>query len=147
MDEPRPDEGRRTLHAWIYGIIAGVAVLALMFIAYTVGTNQSDEGSGADTTAAATEEPKAPEEPSGGGAAGPGQELFVSNCGSCHTLSAAGTSGAVGPDLDTLAPDEAQVQAAIENGGAGSGGMPANIVTGKDAQEVAVYVSESAGGG
>ncbi len=144
MEDPQPDEGRRTLHAWIYGIIAGVTVLALMGIAYTVGTNQSDEVSGSEqaTTSAETTKETTSEQP-----AGPGQELFVSNCGSCHTLAAAGTTGAVGPDLDTLAPDEATVQTAIENGGAGSGGMPANIVTGADAQEVAAYVAESAGSG
>ena len=29
-----------------------------------------------------------------------GQQLFTQNCGSCHTLTAAGTNGAVGPNLD-----------------------------------------------
>ena len=31
-----------------------------------------------------------------------GLELFQINCGACHTLSAAGTDGVVGPDLDLL---------------------------------------------
>ena len=35
--------------------------------------------------------------------------------------------------------------AAIKNGGLGSGTMPANIVTGKEAQDVAEYVSSVAG--
>jgi len=29
-----------------------------------------------------------------------GEELFVSQCGSCHTLAAAGTRGVIGPNLD-----------------------------------------------
>jgi mono/diheme cytochrome c family protein len=29
-----------------------------------------------------------------------GKELFVKNCGSCHTLRDAGTTGTIGPDLD-----------------------------------------------
>ena len=29
-----------------------------------------------------------------------GQELFKANCGSCHTLADAGTTGTVGPNLD-----------------------------------------------
>jgi cytochrome c551 len=134
------------VQAWIYGILAGVAVLALMGIAYTIGSNSDDES--APTAAATTTAAEQPSDETGGGgaAAEPGEELFVSNCGSCHTLSAAGTSGATGPDLDTLAPDEAQVLAAIENGGAGSGAMPAGIVTGTDAEEVAAYVAEAAGG-
>ena len=49
----------------------------------------------------------------------------------------AGTSGQVGPVLDQVKPDKARVLAAIKNGGLGSGTMPANIVTGKDAQAVA----------
>lgn len=136
------------MQAWIYGILAGIAILALMGIAYTIGSNSG--GNETTTTAAAapaTEKTTTGE--AGGGATGasdPGQELFVANCGSCHTLSAAGTTGTTGPDLDSLAPDEAQVKAAIENGGAGSGVMPANLVTGKDEQEVSAYVASSAGG-
>jgi cytochrome c oxidase subunit 2 len=29
-----------------------------------------------------------------------GKQLFVQNCGSCHTLADAGTNGTTGPDLD-----------------------------------------------
>ncbi len=36
----------------------------------------------------------------GSGGAPDGKALFTDNCGSCHTLSAAGTSGTVGPNLD-----------------------------------------------
>jgi cytochrome c oxidase subunit 1 len=74
-----------------------------------------------------------------------GAQLFSSTCGSCHTLSGAGTSGTIGPNLDDLAPDTAQVAQAIERGGAGSGGMPANLLTGADAQTVADFVARNAG--
>jgi cytochrome c oxidase subunit II len=37
----------------------------------------------------------------GGDAAALGRETFISNCGSCHTLADAGTSGSAGPDLTT----------------------------------------------
>lgn len=83
-----------------------------------------------------------------------GKELFVTNCGSCHTLYKAGTDGVVGPDLDeTLAPPsptapepstiEPRVMNAIENGVAGR--MPAGILSGAQAEEVARFVSEVAG--
>jgi len=75
-----------------------------------------------------------------------GKQLFQQNCGSCHTLSDAGTAGKIGPPLDPLAPDEQVVLGAIRNGGQGSGTMPANIVTGEDAEAVATYVSSVAGG-
>jgi cytochrome c6 len=74
-----------------------------------------------------------------------GKQLFQQNCGTCHTLADAGTNGKIGPPLDPLKPDEQVVLGAIKNGGSGSGTMPANIVTGKDAEAVATYVSTVAG--
>ena len=47
--------------------------------------------------------------------------------------------------LDQVKPDKALVLSALKNGGLGSGTMPANILTGKDAQTVATYVSTVAG--
>jgi mono/diheme cytochrome c family protein len=84
-----------------------------------------------------------------------GQELFVANCGSCHTLHAAGTVGQIGPNLDDIAVNEADVLHAIRTGGGRhakgqgtgpSGNMPANLVTGKDAQDVASFVAANASG-
>ena len=57
----------------------------------------------------------------------------------------AGTNGRVGPVLDQVKPSKALVLSALKNGGLGSGTMPANLVTGKDAQDVADYVSSVAG--
>ena len=72
-----------------------------------------------------------------------GQELFVENCGSCHTLDAAGTQGQIGPDLGDIPLDENDVLSAIENGGTGSGNMPSGLVSGKDAEDVAAFVANS----
>ena len=47
--------------------------------------------------------------------------IFTGSCGSCHTLSDAGTSGAVGPNLDESSIDLAGAIKQITNGG---GGMP-----------------------
>jgi len=84
-----------------------------------------------------------------------GRDLFVQNCGSCHTLDAAGTVGNVGPNLGDIAINEADVLRAIKVGGGRhakgqgtgpSGTMPRNLVTGKDAQDVASFVAANAGG-
>ena len=83
-----------------------------------------------------------------------GKELFVTNCGACHTLEKAGTDGIVGPDLDELLappsptpPDPATIEprvlSAIQNGLGGR--MPAGIVSGEQAKQVAVFVSNCAG--
>lgn len=85
-----------------------------------------------------------------------GKDLFVTNCGACHTLAAAGTDGVIGPNLDDLLappntspPDPATVKprvlAAI-NGGMG-GRMPKGVVSGEQADEVATFVSQVAGQG
>ena len=101
-----------------------------------------------------------------------GQQLFTQSCGTCHTLSAAGTSGTIGPNLDNaFAADvqEGYPQSVIENVvldqirlGSGPGPiatysngklgnfkvqtqMPANIVKGQDALDVAAYVASVAG--
>jgi mono/diheme cytochrome c family protein len=77
-----------------------------------------------------------------------GAEVFTANCGSCHTLKAAGTSGEVGPNLDELEPDLATVEHQVVNGG---GGMPAfgkeGILNAKEVKAVATYVSSVAGQG
>ena len=51
-----------------------------------------------------------------------GEQLFIANCGGCHMLERAGTSGTTGPGLDDLAGSAADVEEQIRKGG---GGMPA----------------------
>ena len=58
--------------------------------------------------------------PAGAGGNDP-KLLFQSNCGSCHTLAAAGTSGTIGPNLDQVKPSLQRAVTQITNGG---GGMP-----------------------
>lgn len=58
----------------------------------------------------------------GGAAPADGRAVFTDTCGSCHTLSAAGTSGTVGPNLDDVSLDAAAVEAIVREG---PGGMPA----------------------
>ncbi|HET7648346.1 MAG TPA: c-type cytochrome [Gaiellaceae bacterium] len=95
-----------------------------------------------------------------------GQKLFQQSCAACHTLAAAGANGKVGPSLDAaFAYDRSQgfKDSSIENvvldqirlgsGPVVSGSgtekneptMPANIVKGQDARDVAAYVASVAG--
>jgi mono/diheme cytochrome c family protein len=92
--------------------------------------------------------PAAPASYSGAGkgaAAGNARALFTSNCGSCHTLAAAGTSGAVGPNLDDAKPEAALVRVIVTSG---SGSMPSFGGRLDDAQvrALADYVASTAGG-
>jgi cbb3-type cytochrome c oxidase subunit III len=74
-----------------------------------------------------------------------GKDIFVANCGSCHTLKDAGTSGNVGPNLDQLQPSFEIAQHQVINGG---GAMPAfkGTLTADQITAVAKYVSSVAGG-
>ena len=74
-----------------------------------------------------------------------GKDIFVANCGSCHTLKDAGTNGTVGPNLDQLKPSFAVAQHQVINGG---GAMPAfkGTLTTAQINAVAKYVSTVAGG-
>jgi mono/diheme cytochrome c family protein len=79
-----------------------------------------------------------------------GKALFVQRCGSCHVLGRAGTQGTTGPSLD------AAFRAALRSGMTRetvrgivrdqianvrrNSIMPANLVTGNDARDVAAYV-------
>ena len=48
-----------------------------------------------------------------------GKVVFLSTCGACHTLKAAGTQGQIGPNLDKVKPllTQALLIKAITNGG------------------------------
>jgi mono/diheme cytochrome c family protein len=74
------------------------------------------------------------------------KELFLDTCATCHTLAAAGATGGIGPNLDQARPTRQRVLNQIRTG-ALSGVMPANLLTGTDADRVAAYVAQNAGKG
>jgi mono/diheme cytochrome c family protein len=75
-----------------------------------------------------------------------GRDVFAQRCATCHTLRAANAVGKVGPNLDQLRPPKALVLDAIKNGRArGQGQMPAGLVDGQQAQQVADFVAKVAG--
>jgi uncharacterized protein len=74
-----------------------------------------------------------------------GKQLFVENCAGCHMLSAAGARGTKGPNLDYRKVSRDDALFAIRNGGFGGNRMPANIVTGPDAEAVAEFVAHTSG--
>jgi hypothetical protein len=117
----------------------------------TVGQGSSaqtvDPSKGEGTVTGGGESSGESSEASTGGVSGAdvaaGKAAFTATCGGCHTLKDAGTTGNVGPNLDSLAPLTVETVAhQIENGG---GPMPPKLLTGADAANVAAYVSSVAG--
>jgi mono/diheme cytochrome c family protein len=146
-----------------------LALAGAVVVAGCGGGSSTTEATVEEEAAPPAEEEKAEEEPAeeaeeeepaeekeeeaggegGGGEAAlvaEGKTVFTSNCGSCHTLKAAGTSGNVGPNLDELAPDDATVEHQVINGG---GGMPAfgkeGTLSPEEIKAVSAYVSTEAG--
>lgn len=108
-----------------FGLLALVLAVVIPFWAFS---RDGSEPSTSDTEAVA-------------------EDLFATNCGTCHTLDAAGADGVVGPNLDQLlgtAPgQDSRVLSAIDGGI--DGRMPAGILQGQNAELVAEYVASVAG--
>ena len=135
----RPHPSRATRSRRLPAVL--VAVVAAALLAAGCGSVGYSEGTGDRTK---------------------GKELFVQKCGSCHTLADAGTTGQIGPNLDYAFLESrrnglgestivqvvrGQIAYPIENTSTGAPGMPANLVEGQDADDVASYVASVAGVG
>ena len=73
-----------------------------------------------------------------------GADIFnnKAQCGTCHTLQAAGSVGEIGPNLDMLKPQVDQIINAVTNG---IGVMPPweGILTSEEIESVANYIFNS----
>jgi mono/diheme cytochrome c family protein len=86
-----------------------------------------------------------------------GATIFAERCGGCHTISAAGTQGSKpkgetnshdrtnGPNFDSRQETYKSVITAIRQGGFSGAIMPGNIVTGDEADAVAVFLAKYSG--
>ena len=113
---------------WVTWLVAAFAVAVLLIGPQVIGAEKPPPTEQAVAATAAS-----------------GKEIFTANCGGCHTLADAGTSGTTGPNLDDAAPDAATVKALVRGGG---GGMPAfgDDLSNAEVDAVAAYVSSVAGG-
>ncbi len=122
---------------FLIGALIGAAALG----SYACG-GSSSSSSGSSAPAATESAAAAPAAAAGDATAG--KAVFTASCGGCHTLADAGTSGAVGPNLDDAKPDAAKVSSQVTNGG---GSMPAfkDKLSEAEIADVAAYVSSVAG--
>jgi mono/diheme cytochrome c family protein len=123
--------GRQLLVAFVAIVVVGLGVAVPLAIAVVNGNNHAKNApGGVDLTAAQVS----------------GRATFAKYCATCHTLAASNAVGKVGPNLDNLQPPKALILDAIAKGRArGSGQMPAGLIAGQDAQDVADYVAAVAG--
>jgi mono/diheme cytochrome c family protein len=135
--------GSNTVVAVVFTIVMlGLGIALPLVILHGNHANASDQVGGVKLTANAKS----------------GRSLFGQHCAVCHTLAAANAIGKVGPNLDVLKPPATLVLHTIENGCLpnanvsdeneaclGEGVMPAGVVTGRDARDVASFVGQAAG--
>ena len=84
-----------------------------------------------------------------------GSQLFAARCSGCHTLSAVGAEGSAakvstaqktnGPNFNKRKECYDNVLYALRNGGFSGAIMPANIVVGKESEQVAAFLAKYAG--
>jgi disulfide bond formation protein DsbB len=109
------------------GVVAALAVAAVLALLLLRG---GDDGGETATQTPITRP----------GDATAGKALFASEgCGGCHTLTAAGTDGTTGPNLDATALDEAAIREVIASG---KGAMPGfdGDLTPQEIADLAVFV-------
>ena len=123
--------GRQLLVAFVAIVVVGLGLAVPLAIGVVNSNNHAKNApGGVDLTAAQVS----------------GRATFAKYCATCHTLAASNAVGKVGPNLDNLHPPKALILDAIAKGRArGRGQMPAGLVAGQDAQDVADYVAAVAG--
>ena len=122
-------------------LLAAALVVMLLIGPQVVAKDETQprtEAAGAAPYASSSDEAAAPAE------AADGKAVFTDNCGTCHTLADAGTSGIAGPSLDDAGLDAETVAATVRSG---RGGMPAfgDSLSGADIDAVAAYVAQASG--
>ena len=117
---------------WLVVVFVVGAVAAVT--GWVVGHNGSRTGGGASAPTTLT----TPSERAG-------KAVYVeAQCGFCHALSTAGSTGKTGPNLDHLQPSAGLVAAAVRNG---SGAMPSysGQLSPQQIRDVSAFVAASAG--
>jgi len=132
MPRRNPDFPGRGL-GW-YVVVCVVFFLAMISAVLVFGKETETEPAAAATSAATPP-------PSANAAAG--KQVFVTaQCGGCHTMKAAGSTGEIGPNLDQLKPAYGAIVHQVEVGG---GPMPAfkGQLSDQQISDVAAYVFAS----
>jgi len=122
---------RKPLHALEFVVAGAIALFGLVVPTVVLLSGQASAGPAGSTLS---------------GSLTTGRELFAERCSQCHQLADANAIGRVGPNLDNLLPKANLTLDAIEKGRArGKGQMPAQLLEGQEAKDVASYIEKVAG--
>jgi cytochrome c553 len=138
---PRRDPDFPGNRLGLFILVAVVLFAGTMFGVIYFAAMEGEHGAEAAVTHGTTTEASRP-----AGDAAAGEAVFQSaGCGGCHTLAAAGSSGAVGPNLDKAKPSFDLVVERVTNG---KSPMPSfkGQLSDKQIRDVAAYVVASTHG-
>ncbi len=121
-----------------FAMLAAGAILALVAIGCSKGSDQSSQSS--STTTTTTSSGQAPSSTAAMGDAARGKQIFTTNCASCH--GATGTEGGVGPSLksEKSRKNYEQAIAWIKNPQPPMPKLFPSPLSEKDVDDVAAYV-------
>jgi cytochrome c553 len=141
---PRRDPGFPGRSIGVFTAVAVALVVVMLASVEIVGDEHEEEGGEAGGESVPAETDGGGGGGGGEGDAAAGEPIFAENCGSCHTLEEAGTSGTIGPNLDDSTLDQAAVVEQVTNGG---GAMPPfqGQLSEEEIQNVAAFVVASQG--
>jgi mono/diheme cytochrome c family protein len=119
-----------------------VVLMALVLGAGVAACGGDDDNGSADTTTTetTTDETTTEETTTDETTTAAGRVVFIDNCGTCHTLSDAGTSGTVGPNLGEISLSEEQIEEQVRQGGGGMPPFEGNL-SNDEIESVAAYVA------
>ncbi len=128
------------------GWALALMLVIMMFVGPQVVAEDKPADQGGESAGSAPYADQAAADDGGGGASGggdaaaDGETVFTDSCGSCHTLSAAGTSGSIGPNLDDTSLDASAIEGIVTDG---TGSMPAfgDALSAEEIAAVAEFVA------
>ena len=141
---PRRDPGFPGRNIGVFAAVAVALVAIMLGTVEVVGDGHEAEGAEEGGESVPTETGGGGGDGGGEGDTAAGEQIFTTNCGSCHTLEEAGTTGNIGPNLDDSTLDQAAVVEQVTNGG---GAMPPfqGKLSEEEIQNVAAFVVASQG--
>jgi len=136
LDLPEPAEEHHPPASRLPGVLFALAFAVFAFAGGVLVGQSRNSGGVTTTTQAVDTSPRA---------VAAGKAVYqASGCGACHVLAAAGSTGRIGPSLDSAKPDAAVVVEVVTHG---KGVMPAygKRLTAAQIDHLSAFVASSAG--
>nr|WP_226659615.1 MULTISPECIES: cytochrome c [Pseudalkalibacillus] len=119
--------------------ITAIILFLVMVVGFTYWLSTTEEHAGGNEASHGEQAEEGGGEKGGDSAGGEAEKVFAQNCASCHGEN---LGGGAGPALEAVGGkySKDEILEIIKNGK--SGGMPAGVIQGEEAEMVATWLSE-----